>query len=470
VNKGRSLDPRAIDAKARFLFKNKLSKKAINLYKKGISLHPKSVILLNNLGNVLFFEGKYLLAIQYLERALKDNPSPYSTYLNLANAYRKIEDFESSIRYLKRYLKVFPANHFALNDLGVTFHYSGNLSSAILFYKKSIALSPGFASAHFNLSCAYLASCNWKRGWEEYEWRLRLENLQKINPPISTEEIPLWKGERVVSQNLLIFCEQGFGDTIQFIRYFPILRNFLKGKHMLFVPKELYHLFKENNLDPICNKNELYLRRVNRFDFQVPLMSLPKILTLYLKKELPRKQAYLAASTKKEKQFQNAFSGNRDLKIGLAWQGNPSNFRDRFRSVPLKALSNLFKLNHVKFFSIQKKIGEEQLLVNQYPIESLSDKINDFSDLAACIMNLDLIITVDTAVAHLSGSLGKKTWVLLSHVPDWRWGFGVEGSIWYPSLQLMRKKRGETWGEMAFRVRKKIISELLSDQNSKQKA
>lgn len=336
----------------------------------------------------------------------------------------------------------------AYNNLGLIFEATGRPAEAVTYYERAIALRPDFAQAHWNLSLALLVTGNFSRGWDEYEWRLKTPELAGEGNRFAR---PLWNGEDLRGKKLLLHAEQGFGDAIQFIRYAPLLASL--GEHILFECKPaLKRLFKG-----VKGIHEIILRGdpLPQFDFHCPLLSLPSRLRI-AEGKIPATAPYLFPDEGLVEGWRKSMPNTGSaFKVGLMWAGSPGNKNDLNRSISLRQLDLLGTVENVVFFNLQKGFGEAQAndpLANLHFI-GLTEDIGDFASTAALIANLDLVICVDTSVAHLAGAIGKLAWVLLPFAADWRWLLEREDSPWYPSLRLFRQCNIGNWEEVVARVR-----------------
>ncbi len=275
-------------------------------------------------------------------------------------------------------------------------------------------------------------------GWPEYEWRWR---RQDASPPALTQ--PLWDGSSLQGKSILLYPEQGLGDTLQFIRYAPLVKQTGATVIVQCQPPLLRLLATCAGIDRLLPEGA----DLPPFDVQAPLLSLPRILRTTLA-SIPANIPYLSADPDLRARWRQSLSGVADFKVGIAWQGNPGHKRDRQRSVPLAAFAPLAEAPGVRLVSLQKGPGHEQLteLAERLRVLDLTDELEDFADTAALLSNLDLVITVDTAVAHLAGAMGIPVWVALPIVPDWRWLLERQDSPWYPTMRLFRQT---AWGDWA---------------------
>jgi hypothetical protein len=282
-----------------------------------------------------------------------------------------------------------------------------------------------------------------REGFEKYESRWRLETLPPRGFPA-----PLWNGEDLSGRTILLHAEQGYGDTIQCLRYVPQVAA-RGGWVVLEVPKELLGLARR-----LPEVGQLLARgdALPRFDLQCPLFSLPRAFATTIE-TIPAQVPYLSAEPEAIARWRIRLGERPGLKVGLAWAGSPQHRNDARRSIAIETLLPLLRLEGVRWFSLQ--VGERAADLARLPgglVTDLSPDLIDFAETAAVIGNLDLVIAVDTASAHLAGALGRPAWVLLRARPDWRWLLEREDSPWYPSLRLFRQHRPGDWEEVVRRV------------------
>jgi hypothetical protein len=348
----------------------------------------------------------------------------------------------------------------AKNNLALTLSEAGNNDEAILCYHEALAGDPQNATLHYNLATALLATEDFINGWEELEWRWKMPNFTTKARDFGK---PLWKGEPLRGEKILLHAEQGYGDTLQFVRYAPLVAA-RGGEVILEVPQRLHRLLSQT---PGVSQVVIHGEELPDFSWQCPLMSLPRAFATIVA-TIPSSQRYLhVAGEAVEREREKWTSSN--FCVGLAWSGNPRNQLDAFRSLPLRDLSILGELEGVSFYSLQMGEPTQQIaeVASKLQVIDACSGHKDFADTAALLSNLDLVITVDTSIAHLAGALGIPVWILLPHHrTDWRWLLNRADSPWYPSARLFRQPRPGAWMELAASLRSEL--QQLSDQNRKQ--
>jgi Tfp pilus assembly protein PilF len=401
----------------------------------------------NNLGNVLHQEGKLADAIVCFRRAAALNPNLAEVHNNLGNALKDQRQFEAAAACYQRALELNPAAAETHSNLGNALTDQGKLNEAIECYRRSASLKPEFAEAHYNLGILLLKLGHYAEGWAKYESR-----LQCLWAPRNFSQ-PRWNGERTEGQTILIYSEQGFGDAIQFIRYASRVRARSGATRVILETLPgLVRLFGSNGdwgaeIVSGFNSKESALPP---FDWQVPLVSLP--LALGLHQPLPMVAPYLRADPDLRRAWRERLGSPAKIRVGLVWAGNPENIMDAIRSMPSEALLPLLQLPEINFYSLQLGPHSDAPSLAQAGLINLTKHISDFADTAAFVAELDLIISVDTGVAHLAGAMGQPVWMLLAFQSEWRWGMAGESTPWYPTLRLFRQACFGDWEELVGRV------------------
>lgn len=323
----------------------------------------------------------------------------------------------------------------------------GQIDEAIAAYRRALALNRGLAEAHNSLGLALLLQGEFLPGWDEYEWRWKMKDFP--SPQRNLDQVQ-WTGQPLEGRTLLLHAEQGIGDTLQFIRYLPLIRR-LGASIIVECPSELQRLIR-----PIASGHRVGVtgQPLPPFELHCPLMSLPRVFGTMLD-SIPREIPYLRADADDIQTWKDRLGEDLpSLKVGLAWAGSPNHAEDRYRSIALDRLGPLGQVPGIRFVSLQK--GHAATQTNKLPhgmqLIDISEEINDFADTAALIANLDLVIAVDTAVAHLAGAMGAPVWVLLPFAPDWRWMLDREDSPWYPTMRLFRQPLRGDWDSVIARV------------------
>jgi len=426
---------------------------AIAHYEQALVVAPDFVPALINLAVALQEKDELLRAIELYRRALEIQPHSWEAYNNLGTVLQHQGNLEEALEHYHKALELLPDFVEAINNLGRTFLEKGEVEDAIACYRRAIHLNPEHASAYLNLSLALLLVGDFENGLAAYEWRWKIQEFKTghscflsgpENAVSAREYRPLWDGSDLQGKTILLHAEQGLGDSIQFIRYATIVKD--KGARVIVgCYPQLHRLFATvQGIDLLIVKGE----PMPEFDVQVPMLSLPYVLGTNLE-TIPGNTAYLSPPANAE----FALLPGRNLKIGIVWAGNPKHRKNMQRSCGLSQFLPLLDVSGVSFYSLQKELSDaDRALLNVTPIVDLSPHFGDLADTAAAIAKLDLVITVDTAVAHLAGALGKPVWILLAFSPDWRWLLDREDSPWYPTARLFRQHQRGDWEDVFDRV------------------
>ncbi|NWF97987.1 MAG: tetratricopeptide repeat protein [Nitrospirae bacterium] len=415
---------------------------AIISFQKALQLNQNLAYSCHALGLSYDIKGEYSEALKWYEKAIKIDSNIADAHNNIGIILQKMGKYPEAISSFKKALEINPKYAEVYSNMGLAYREYGLIDNSIEYYRKSLEINPELIDVHVNLALSLLLNGDYLTGWEEYEWR------KKQLPKIFSK--PFWESydDDVSGKKILIYTEQGFGDAIQFIRYIPFVYE-LGAKIILICPKELKSLFQ--NIQGIYNILT-FGEKIPDFDLHCPILSLPYIFKTTIE-NIPSNIPYLFPDkTIINKWAEKIHSDNNNkLKIGIAWSG-----RNHVHNINLFA--PLSDINEVTFFSLQKGEAASQALnpPNGMKIIDYSDQITDFLDTAGIIMNLDLVISIDTSVAHLAGALGKNVWTLLTYVPDWRWLLNRKDSPWYPTMRLFRQKSIGNWNS----VFSKVLNEL----------
>lgn len=409
------------------------------IYRKILEEYPNNADSWHLLGLVAYQVGKYEEAIKNINKAISINSNQAIFYSNLGMAQDALGNEDESMESFRKALEINPSYdkaYLAHYNLGVYYMDRGKIKEALEHYNKAIELNKNFFEARWNRSLVLLLLGRFEEGWKEYEYRFKKEK------PTDTRNFskPKWDGSSLEGKKILIVSEQGFGDTINFIRYVHLVKE--KGGYVIYeCKKELRRLFQGfPGIDEIVEKEKGAIPNV-KFDTYTYLMSLPGIFNTNLD-NIPNKIPYLKANPELAKKFEKEFNTNK-FKIGIVWAGNPEQPNDKNRSIRFEKFKILKSIPEVQLYSLQK--GEVAKQLDDSVIINMADKINDFADTAVIIENLDLIITVDTSVAHLAGAMGKRVWILLAVSADWRWLLNRNDSPWYPTAKLFRQPKLGDW-------------------------
>ena len=437
-------------------------KKASNAFDEALKLNPNFPDAYCNLGVIHKEQGNLKKAIYSYKKALKLDPNYAEAFCNLGNALTEEGDIENAITSLKKSLNLNPNYPEAHCNMGVALKEKGKFDEAIACFQEALNLKPDHAEAHYNFSHTLLLIGSYEKGWIEYEYRSKREKNPSL--PHAIAKTQRWKeGKLQKGDKLLIISEQGLGDTIQYMRYVPYIRN--QGIDVTFcAQKKLHNLIKSSNID----SKPLTPKEIDSIEDRewTPLLSLPKFLGVTPDKPIIS-TPYISTPQKLIQKWKEILSKEKKLIIGINWQGNLEMEKRGYkgRSIPLETFSRLVDRNSISLISLQKGFGSEQLERCSFKEQFLEcqKSINstwDFMENAAIIQNCDLIITCDTSIAHLAGGMGKKVWLLLKHIPYWTWGIKSTRTFWYPSMRLFRQKEKQNWQEVMEQVSTQIYKEM----------
>jgi tetratricopeptide (TPR) repeat protein len=347
--------------------------------------------------------------------------------------------FDEAIDCLLALEALLPDHPGLLANLGVAYRDSGDLPRAEHYLRRACAVRPKHPASHFNLALTLLRAGRLREGFEEYEWRWQVPQFAAQRRDFAQ---PLWRGEPLAGRRILIHGEQGAGDAIQFVRYAPLLRAAGADVILQVLPHLERLLSWMEGQYPMVNS----LPADVPFDLHCPLMSLPHRFATEVD-SIPAPAGFLVPAEMQSKWRERLRTAGKSA--GVVWAGNPWRYHDEARSLPVHFLPPLTHLPGIDWWSLQ--VGPAAAETPKGMV-NLADELTDFGETAAVISALDLVITVDTAAAHLAGSLGRPVWLLLPFVSDWRWMLGREDSPWYPSVRIFRQPRPGDWGQVMERV------------------
>ncbi|MBK9441147.1 MAG: glycosyltransferase family protein [Comamonadaceae bacterium] len=463
-------------------------KRAIDCFSQAIYFKSDYLIAYKNKANALYLTENYKDSLDNYEKIVQLNPDFAEAYFGIGNIHHELKNFEKALAYFNKaiLLKADVAEYFNnrgnlhadMNhlqealldydqaillkpDLADAYNHKGNLhedlleySTALNCYDKAISIKPDHANAQWNRSLLKLLMGNYLEGWKLYEWRWK-----SVRTSLKREfSEPLWMGDfSINNKSIFIFSEQGYGDAIQFCRYIPILEGM--GARVIFeVPGNLLQIMATLSSSVVLIPNGTTLPK---FDCYCPLISLPHAFATVIE-TIPSKIPYLRSSQNKRELWKNKLTGEGKPRIGIVWSGSNEHLNDKRRSLALQQLEAIFNLP-VEFHSIQKEIRDIDIdvLMQFDMIHQHQHDLIDFDDTAALIDELDLIISVDTSVAHLAASMGKEVWILLPLTPDFRWMLDREDSPWYPTVRLFRQTKLDKWDDVISRIRTELENKYL---------
>jgi len=424
---------------------------ALAASRRAVELAPNDGMVHNSLGACLGEMRQFDLAIAEFRRAIELKPDLADAHSNLGAALVATGQLDQAVASLQKALQLNPHLLSAHNNLGNALYNLGNISEAIASFEKVAAAVPNDPKIHANLALAFLLLGDFERGWREHEWRLKVPEI--VGNRQFTQ--PRWNGESLDGKTILLHAEQGFGDAIQFARFIPRVAA-MGGAVILESPPELFRLFQKF---PSVSQLATRGQPLPRFDLHCPLNSLGFVFNINAQ-TIPSADSYLQPDPDRIREWGDRFDANdRRKRIGLVWAGRPQHTNERNRSMKLEQFAPLATLRSIAFYSLQKGDAAAQAPDGLQLIDWTND-LRDFADTAAIIAHLDLVISVDTAVAHLAGAMGKPLWLLLPWIPDWRWMRDRADSPWYQSMRLFRQSAIGDWAGVLQRVRDSLQNEF----------
>jgi tetratricopeptide (TPR) repeat protein len=429
---------------------------ALARFDKAIALKPDDARIHKNRGAVLQDLKQPEEAVRSYDRAIALKPDYADVLINRGAALNELTRFDEAIDSFDKALALKPDYAEAYNNRGVALQDLGRFEEALADFDKAVEIRPDFAEARVNKGYCLLKTGCFEQGLQLHEWRHRVERPADLRPFTR----PLWLGrEDITGATVFVHCEQGIGDTIQFCRYGKLLKE--RGANVVMsVQDPLFSLLEQ--LSPavsVIRRGEIPAA----FDYHCAMLSLPLAFGTTVQ-TIPCERRYIASNEVLRKEWGARLPPATKRRIGIAWRGNTTHRNDRNRSIALPLLGTLFDAD-AHWISLQKELSaDDSAALAELPkVVRLGQELRDFSDTAAVIDNLDLVIAVDTSVAHLAGALGKPVWMLLPFNPDWRWLTDRDDSPWYPTLRLFRQTEIGSWSEVATRIRS-ALTDFVSTQ------
>jgi Flp pilus assembly protein TadD len=422
---------------------------AIAALRAALRLQPNFPAAYNNLGTALHEKGHRDEAIAAYRDALRLDPNHAAAHNNLGNLLRLSGELDAAGASFRTALRLEPANTEALYNLALTFKDQDRVHDAIAGFRAVLHLNPNHVEAHWNLALALLQLGDYREGWQHYEWRKRKSDFSRFALGLPQ---PNWDGSDLAGRSIFLHTEQGLGDTIQFIRYAPLVaaqRN--AGKVIVGCRPNLLRLLRDGG---VAGVDHWIAPDQTLPPFQVhsALLSLPLVMGTTTLDQIPSRVPYLHATAETSHAWRKKLAADSSpLKVGLFWEGS---IADRRRSIPLSALAPLAVSAPpgASFHSLQVGDPARQQRPPGMTLHDYSAELTDFAETAGLIEQLDLVISVDTAVAHLAGAMAKPIWTMLPYQADWRWLEARDDSPWYPTMRLFRQKSRGQWDEVIQRV------------------
>jgi Flp pilus assembly protein TadD len=417
---------------------------SLGFYEQALRLAPNHVEARNNLGVALQSLGRLDEAEACYRDAIRLRPSFADAHSNLGNALHDRGMLDEAITSYREAIRLKPDYVDAHHNLGNVFRAQQRFSEAFASYDEAMRISPNHAQVRLSRALLWLQLGDFEPGWAEYEWRLQCKDYAMPSFPK-----PMWDGSPLNGQTILIYGDHGFGDTLQFIRYVPLVQK--RGGHVIVAVREpLARVITScAGVEAVIPEGAV----LPDFSVYIPAMSLPRIFGTTLA-TVPAAVPYLEADLGLSERWRSEMGREPGFRIGIAWQGNPAHARDRQRSFPLSQFEAIARLEGVRLFSLQKDFGTEQIasVATRFAVTDLASRQTDFMDTAAIMKNLDLVISADTSIVHLAGALGVPVWVALGFESDWRWLLDRDDSPWYPTMRLFRQARPGEWDDVFARM------------------
>jgi tetratricopeptide (TPR) repeat protein len=424
---------------------------ALKSFDRALAIKPDYAQAHNNRGSALEALGRTAEALASYDRALALAPDFVEALNNRGNALQKLDRHDDALACYERALAINPVNAELHYNRGNALAALGRHRNALASCAQAITVNPDYVNAHWNEALLRLRLGDYPGGLKKYEWRWKRGEGAKKKRNFTQA---LWLGETpLAGRTILVHAEQGFGDTIQFARYAAILAK--QGAQVILEVQPPLKALLANiggGVRVIGSGEE-----IPSFDLHCPLLSLPLALRTELG-TIPSDTPYLVAPADRVERWNDRLPPRRGLRVGMAWSGSATHADDRNRSIALGQLISLFDAPGIQFISLQKELRDDdaQLLAGDPRMADLREHLGDYSDTAALVAQLDLVISVDTSVAHLAGALGKPVWILLPFCPDWRWLLDRDDSPWYPSARLFRQPRIGDWESVIGQVGREL--------------
>jgi tetratricopeptide (TPR) repeat protein len=420
---------------------------AIDMVRQAVGADGQVALYHANLGEMCRQAGRLEESITASRRALALAPQNPHTLNNLGIAYYDAEAFDQARECYRHAIEIASDFAEAHNNLGNLLRALGGAGDALAHYRRAVTLKPDYVDAHSNLAMTLLLVGEFETGWRELEWRRR-----RHGRGASASLKPDWQGESFAGKTLFLCAEEGHGDAIQFLRYWPEVAA-RGGDVVLAVHRPLLRLARRRAPGA---RVILLEAPPPPFDLYCPLMSLPRVLGTTLE-TVPAEVPYLSVDDEVVERWRARLSAAPGLRVGLVWSGAVKYGHNRHRAMPAERLAPLLEIEGVRWFSLQ--VGERAAELGKLPsdrIVDLSSELTDFAETGGALLGLDLVIATDTAVPHLAAALGQPAWVMLASMPDWRWLLDRDTSPWYPTMRLFRQRARGDWAEVVERVAKEL--------------
>jgi tetratricopeptide (TPR) repeat protein len=444
-------------------YKLKDFQNSINYFEKAIQIDTNNVHAYNNLGNSLKGLERTKEAVDYYKKAIEIDSNYIKAHKNLGIAFYKLREFQKAISCHKKAIQLDPNDLNSHNNLGILFHKLGEFKNAQHYFEKAMQIDSNHPDVNFSFGMLLLSMLDFKKGLIKYEWRKKLpQNINKFKNIKGLE----WQGENLNNKTILILFEQGIGDIIQFSRYIYLIEKKYSVSIIIKTDKKIAYLFSKSKFKIIFGEKD-----IPKYDFYKHLMSLPKIY--YEKtKTFPSQINFIPKDKKISLKWKEKLNQIKGFKVGINWQGSKAYEADHLRSIPLNYFKDLFNIENINFINLQKGFGLEQIENFKY-----RDKLYDFSkevdngenifeDTIGVLQNIDLVISIDSSLVHLSSTLGIKTFVLLHFCPDWRWNLITKEFSWYDNLKIYKQEEVNKWDSIFSLLKKDLVASLENSKNN----
>jgi len=451
----------------------KRGKEALPHFQKAAALDPTHWEAHAAIGRELCAQEQFAESIPHLKRAteLNEDLQLHFEYANVLNAVNLLEE---SLQIYENLLRRNPECVAILYNTAYTLKRMNRIHDAMYYYNAVLERDPNHAEAQFSRGLAYIMMGEWDKGWEGYEWRWKRKGPQPLWSRVMKQ--PMWDGSDIRGKTVLLNSEQGHGDTFQFIRFAKQVKDMGAKKVLVSTQPNLKTIVSYcPYVDGIV---DLTTQPLPDYDVHAPIPSLPRLLKTQVL-DLPGPTPYIHANPLLVEEWRRKLSGDKNFKIGICWQGNNKYHTAFLRAVvacrptALAALAPIGRIPNVSIYSLQKVDGLEQLqnLPEGFTVKTFDGDFDDshgrFMDTAAVMKNLDLVITVDTSIAHLAGALGVPVWTMIPNPPDWRWMFDIDDTPWYPTMQLFRQETPGDWEPVIKQMVDKLVGKVATHQAQK---
>jgi Tfp pilus assembly protein PilF len=432
------------------------SAEAEALYRAVLEVDPQNFAALNRRAILCAERGELPEALRLIQAAVRARPTVGEIVSDMGVILERMGRLDEAMASYDRALALNAELSAAQNRRGFLLCAKGRYEEAVAAFTRALEINPAYAEARFHRALAYLVTGRLREGWEDYEWRWASPEFKTAHPPY---RIPNWNGEPLAGKAIYLYVEQGYGDAIMFARYAPMVAA-CGGTVLLCVRPALKELLSglpgvqvgvDGDTGPRC-------------EYMSPLLSLPRIFKTDLA-TIPAEVPYIHPAPERVARWQARIPRDGRLNVGLVWAGGRVFAGDRHRTIGLEAMTPLLGDARIRYVSLHTELREEDapLMAAHPEVIHFGEELKDFADTAAAIAQLDLVISVDTAVAHLAGAMARPVWILLPFNPDFRWLLGRDDSPWYPTARLFRQPTADDWTSVVARVREALAARAQSN-------